>query len=191
MKEELVVLKEIDFKSLEKLVSAAAESLAKMSDSLAHVAKLSMAGYDEIKARRDHSRLKSLYVGLVGYSGSQMMAAGNLSLYLNNLEGGADDIYLQKTWDGFVSQLTNLISELREIIKDWKDERSDFVLEEAYSDLRDAFIGRLGILDELQDTKRPETRDELRKTRALQEKWLGLIDSLRRAIKTLATYLKG
>ncbi|MEM1150696.1 MAG: hypothetical protein AAGI03_09080, partial [Pseudomonadota bacterium] len=126
---------EINFRGLAELVSASAESLGKLAESIARVLRLSLAGLDEVRARRDHARLKILYMDLCSYIADQTGTVWVLVEYQNLYNDGANERALEATWAKYTEMVADLMTELQPITVQWKKERSNFVLTTAYRDL--------------------------------------------------------
>lgn len=179
----------VDLGGIANAITAAAESLGKFADSVSKVASLSIAGYDEVTARKDQARLKQLYMKLVDYETVQGNAEHALETYIKYCESGATEAHLGPIWSEFRSKIDTLAAELTPIVEAWKTEQADFILEEAYVTLRKTLSVRSELFFDFLKMDEPKTAEEVAQVRLLHQAWTHLMSELKRSRVALSSYL--
>ena len=185
-------------KSVADLLGAAADGLSKLADSIAHIASLSLGGYDEVSARHIRARLKDIDARLVDVH--RRLNAGVMSGiegYIATAEaynakkaaaGGRG--FLQAKWKEFVSILPMPLEQVQELLDDVKAERSDFILEQTYGEIISTLHSRVDILKNLMMLPPPTTPEEIDALKEVLPQYDRLRKSASEASKAFAKYLK-
>jgi len=177
----------VDIQKLGDVLKAAADAIAKLGDSIAHLVTLGAQGWDAASARRTHSRLIDLRKRLISYRRSQGAVASTFDGYVARIDAGR--MPRQLDWTMATNGLLPLIQELSSLIEDLKAERSDFVLEVAYESLYATLDARLTLFQRLREGDAPRSPEQVEALRAAVAQWGRLRQVLGDASDALAAYL--
>jgi len=175
----------LTYKAALDLIGAAGDAMIKLTDGFKHMVTTGYAGYNHIAAKKTHKRLVDLSAR------SAMLARGHQSVLVYSI----DDYFripnpTEGDWSRVVKGIKEVIEEITEILDDVKKERSDFVLEDAYSKLIESLSVRKGLLAKLSRIPPPKSKDEMESLRKIHEEYKRLLDNFRNAIEQMNLYLK-
>lgn len=173
------------FKEVIEALGAAGDAIAKLTDGIKHLVVTGNDGYEYISAKREHSRLIDLSARLSHLSGHyNIRVVESIDEYLKKENPTIYD------WYTVQAGIEKAITEVHSILQDVKEERSDFVLEEAYFTLSETINTRATLLSRLEAIPQPAADEQLEDLRTINEKYKILIEKLNEAIKELNEYLK-
>lgn len=190
----------VDLKGLGELVDAISRSMGNIAESIARVISLGDRGLSEISARNALSALKDLDSRLKFLaSATQVALIRNFHDYvelgreaLSADEGEKDrfDIKLKGAWTAIVSSVSEITRETTELLSKIRNDRSDFVLEEAYGILAGSLNDRIGILKKIRDADPPKSSAELNELNDVAGKYDTLRAKTLNAVDQLSAYIK-
>jgi hypothetical protein len=173
------------FKDAVEAVGAAGDAIINITDSIAHLVKTGKGGYDVIAASREYDRLLDLSAkstNLVNLK--QVVVVKSIEDYL------ALEDPTNHQWNSVKEGVQSVINGVKLLLTNVKEERSDFVLEEAYSRMGITLQSRALILKKISALPKPETKEELEQLKKLNKEYKRLITSFSEAIKQLNKYIK-
>jgi hypothetical protein len=173
------------FKDAVEAISAAGDAIESLTDSIAHLVKTGNDGYDFIAATREYNKLKDLSArstNLVNLK--QVVVVKSIDEYL------ALDEPTNYQWDSLIQGIQSVLGNVKLLLDDVKEERSDFVREDAYAKMGFSLQSRTMLLDKISKLPKPNSQEELDQLRELNEEYKRLIASFGDAIKQLNMYLK-
>lgn len=173
------------FKEVIEALGAAGDAIVKLTDGIKHLVSTGNDGYEYVSAKREHARLKDLSARLSQLSSYQnVRVVENIDEYLQTKNPSPLD------WHAVQDGISQAITEVYSILKDVREERSDFVLEEAYFSLSVTINSRAALLSQLQSIPQPKSTEELKGLSEVNDKYKILIKNLNAATKALNEYLK-
>ncbi|MFT5306705.1 MAG: hypothetical protein ACI89M_002231 [Chitinophagales bacterium] len=173
------------FKDAVEAIGAAGDAIESLTDSIGHLIKTGNDGYDYVAANREYNRLKDLSArstNLVNLK--QEAVVKSIDGYL------AIDKPSNYDWDSLIQGIPDVVSNVKLLLDDVKEERSDFILEDAYAKMGSSLQSRTMVLNKISSLPKPNSKEELEQLRKLNEEYKRLIASFKDAIKQLNTYIK-
>lgn len=188
-----VKLELIDLEKLAKLLHAATDALKSLGDSIAHLVRLSVQGWDAAEARLRNKRLRTMVRDYNMYSIGQMEAVRLLDDCIDRIDDEKRAVnydYYNLAWDESMRKIEQFTMQVHQFLRELKAEKSEFVLEKSYTELAEAFSGRITLFEHLKKCLPPTTFEERAALRQAIEEWYRLGKALQRTIDTLTQYLK-
>jgi hypothetical protein len=159
------------------------DAIVKITDGVKHLIETSSEGVDVILAENTKSRLKDLSARSTQFSVKQNIVVTQ----------SIDDYLIHPTpmgWHDVTNSLSEVLTNGKSLLDDWHEERSDFILEDAYATISATLSSRLNLLQKLVELPPPTTPDELTALSKINVQYKRLIEIFRNAIKELNAYLK-
>ena len=183
---ETNALKRINlFKDAVEAIGAAGDAIENLTNSIAHLIKTGSEGYDYVAAKREYNRLKGLSARSTNLINlKQEAVVKSIDEYL------ATDSPSNYEWDSLIQGIQGVVGDVRLLLDDVKEERSDFVLQDAYIKMGSSLQSRTMILNKISSLPKPNSEEELEQLRKLNDEYKRLIASFKEAIKQLNTYIK-
>jgi len=177
-------------KSVSEVLKIAAEAMSKVGDSLAHLTRIGVQGYDALAARRAHSQLSGLRVSLgILYGASNIRIVRSIDEYIDLARSSRlDDASRQ--WNAVVHLLTETTTRVEDLLTEVNKIRNDFVLEEAYSTIQRSLYGRLSLFEKLKALPAPLAGDTLEALAHVAAEYRRLMEATDNASEQLAAYIK-
>jgi len=173
------------YKELIDAISAAGDAITKIVDGIKHLIVTGASGYNYVAAERERKRLVEISARATNLQARhQARVVRDLDEYVNKPNPNPLDWYAVK--DG----IAYVIENIKELLDDVGKERSDFVLESAYSKLLETMGARVSLLTRISKLNPPNTREEKDALRELNSKYNRLLSSFREAIEQLNLYIK-
>lgn len=164
-------------------IGALGDAISSITDGVKKLVVTSTKGVDYVLAEKTRSDLKDL-----GAKSMQFTITNNM-FFINSIEE-----YLFRrtpdTWKEVKISLTSVLTDGEELLSEWKEQRSDFVLEEAYEKLYSSLHSRLSIVKKINHLGPPETEEELEALKKVKVEYESLIIQFREAVKELNLYIK-
>jgi len=179
--------------AIAKALSDAAASVDKFADGLTKLVKLGdTVGFRLSEAKRAEARLTNIRART-----TQLLVAQRTVL-IENLDGYINKVRAQKldrasaspSWNAVLDDVSDVLVQVKTLLGDVKNERSDFVNEDAYAEFLEALEGRAAILGRLREVPPPVTEGELSDLEGVRDKYQVLMSSLGRANAALAEFIK-
>lgn len=173
------------FKDAVEAVDSAGDAIISLTDAFAHLIATGSKAYDVVSAKNDYNRLIDLSA-----------RSTNLVNLKNVVVVESIDDYLAKDnpsnydWDSLKQGIQSVMGDVKLLLSDIKEERSDFVLEDAYSKMGKTLKSRSVILEKIAVLPKPNSKEELEQLGKLNEKYKKLIDSFSKATEQLNEYIK-
>jgi hypothetical protein len=178
----------VDLQKLGGVLKDAADAIARLGDSVAHLVRLGVQGYDAAAARRTRARLIEIRKGLVSMARSQGVLALTFDSYVARIEAGRQPN--AREWQSATAKLPLLVESVQSLLGELRRDRSEFVLEEAYERLHATLGARLALFERLRAAEAPRRPEEIEAIKAAVAEWSRLREELDRASAALAAYLK-
>ena len=164
------------------------DAIGKIADGIKHAVVTGVEGYDAVKERRSQARLFGVISGSVDQSHLNIVATSEARAYislkpLNDAERSDD-------WTAVLEKVGKALANVSALTDDLGKERSDFVLEPAYVQLKMTLAARERLLDELRRMSPPASAEELDVLNDAVARYDVLVHELDRARDGLNAYLK-
>tara|TARA_Y100001970_G_scaffold181203_1_gene220562 strand:+ start:32 stop:664 length:633 start_codon:yes stop_codon:yes gene_type:complete len=173
------------FKDVVEAVGAAGDAIISLTDSIEHLVVTGSDAYDYVSAAREHNRLKDLSArGTNLVHMKQSIIVETIDEYL---EKSNPDIH---DWNNIKADVLVIIDDVGLLLADIEQERSDFVLEEAYAKLGKTLHQRAIILDKIRALPKPSSPEELEQLNQINLKYKRLIQAFKEAIVQLNIYIR-
>jgi hypothetical protein len=173
------------YKELIGAIGAAGDAITKIVDGLKYLILTGASGYNYIAAERERKRLVEISARATNLQGRhQAIVVRDLDEYLDKPHPSPLDWYAVK------EGITYVIENIKALLDDVGKERSDFVLESAYSKLLETMSARVTLLSRISKLDPPNTTEEKEALRELNSEYKRLLNSFREAIEQLNVYLK-
>lgn len=173
------------YKLVLDLLGAAGDAMVKLTDGFKHMITTGYAGYNHVAAKRAHKRLVDLSARATNLlAAHQSLAVRSIDEYISKPEPTSDD------WYAIIECITYVIEEIKKILDDVQEERSDFVLEDAYSKLSESLASRASLLQQLFGMPAPKSEREKRLLSKINAEYKRLLENFKDAIIQLNLYLK-
>jgi hypothetical protein len=182
----------VDLGELGKVLGAAADAIAKLGDSIAHLISLGVRGWDDVSARSTRKRLISISAKLTVMGGrGNMGVIESLRTYIRAYEGreSLEGYTQQQLWNELLSKLGAALPEVESLFTQLARDRSDLVTQDIYRDLIDALNARTMILEGLSRSVAPTSIAEIDALREAAEKYDALHRKLYLTIDSLHRYI--
>lgn len=167
------------------LVTAAAEALGKVADSLKTFVVTGYQGYSFVAAQRQHERLKDISARATDLANTkQALVTRSIDEYL------AKPNPTQSDWLEVTDRIERATLGVTELLRDIRNERSDLVLEEAYSKLLDSLQSRSLMLNKLSRLPPPSSPEERDALIQLNVQYKALLEAFRNTIRELNAYIR-
>ena len=154
----------LTWKGALELLKALGEAMVILTDGIKHMVATGYAGYSEISAKRTHKRLVDFSARVTYlWTVPQYQFTVTIDDYL------AMPCPREEDWLAIGIGTNDLIYELDKVLNDLRKERSDFVLESAYSKITESLSYRAAILENIYDMPQPTTEDEKEILRKINE----------------------
>jgi hypothetical protein len=166
-------------------IGAAGDAIAKLTDGVKHLVVTGAQGYDYVAAKRDHDRLRDISARAtdLAYSHNAVVIS-SIDAYLALKHPTPGD------WHVITEGTQRVIDSVKVLLDDVRNERSDFVLEDAYGKLAGSLQSRGLLLGKLAKLPAPKTAQERAALRQLNAKYKVLLANFEAAIAELNLYLK-
>jgi HEAT repeats/PBS lyase HEAT-like repeat len=176
-----------------KMLGVTADAIAKLGDSIAHLVKLGVRGWDDVAARRTRAKLIAISAQL-----SVMGGRGNASVveslrtYIAAHEGRdhLEDFTKEQLWDKLLSRIRAALPEVKSLFAELAENRSDLVTQDIYHDLISALNDRAMILEKLSTSSPPTSAAEIDALRDAAERYDALRHNLHSTINGLHWYIR-
>lgn len=178
--------------ALEKLVKVlgdTGDAISKLTKGFSDLVSTSVKGYDYVKAAREQARLKDISSKLAGLMAINANNVSKIDEYIVLVEKKKSSS-LTPAWRDVTVPLAKALLSVKELLEDVQVERSDFILEKAYLNLRETLERRTAVLGSLLDITAPQTPDEVSLLRAASEKYKVLIENTKACLEQLNAYIK-
>jgi hypothetical protein len=173
------------FKDAVEAVEAAGDAVISLTDAIKHLVVTGSGGYDYVAAARERNRLKDLSARSTNLvSLKQAVVVRNIDEYLEKPNPSNAD------WDNIKFGVQSVINDVKVLLTDIREERSDFVLEEAYAKLGNTLQQRSIVLDKIAALPKPSNPEELEQLQQINLQYKRLIAAFQEAVKQLNIYIK-
>lgn len=189
----MAAIEVVDLEKLGGVLKDAADALAKFGDAIAHLVGLSSHAWDQISARRARARLTEIYVAtreLVERQGVILNQFSDIADHLPTNSRRENFTAKQSDWEQATTALLPVVRVVKEVLEDVRNERSDFVLEEAYDTLRVTLDERMTLFDKLRQSEIPSTAAQQAALKKAVYQWRRLLQALRDSSEALRQYLR-
>lgn len=176
-------------KDLADAIGSAGDAVAKIADGIKHLVVTGVEGYDATKDRISRLRILDASVRATRLSISQIAMHDELESFVIRQEQ-QDDQDRTAEWQAVLDATDPVLEEVLTLVDCLDKERSDFVLEPAYVQLRESLAARQRLLAELRRMPPPASPEEVRLARKVSERYDVLIREVRRARDEMNTYIK-
>jgi hypothetical protein len=167
------------------LVAAAAEALGKVADGLKTFVVTGYQGYSFVAAKRQHERLKDISARATDLvSTKQGLVTRSIDEYLAMRDPTPGD------WWAVTDRIDRAALGVTQLLGDVRDERSDLVLEEAYSKLLGSLQSRNLMLTKLRSLPPPSSPEEREALAYLNVQYKALLEAFGATIKELNAYIR-
>jgi hypothetical protein len=166
-------------------LDAAAKAIATLGDSIAHLVGLGDHTWQTVSARNTRKRLIDLSARastLVTVKNGALVSS--LEKYINDTKPTA------KEWSDVTKGIQDVITDATDLLRDLEAERSDFVLQEAYQDLKAALGARVSILTELGNLPPPTSEAERKALKQVDANYKKVVANTKVAISEMNKYLQ-
>jgi hypothetical protein len=134
----------VDLSMLGKALGDAADAVGKLGDSFAHLVSLGQQGWDAASARATRNRLRDISARLTILSQQQnVRVIVSLDEYIREAQNGLSTNLLQTAWSQLLSHLTDTLRDVKALLGDLEQERSDLVTQTVYQDLIETLGSRV------------------------------------------------
>jgi hypothetical protein len=166
------------------LVSAAAEALRKVAEGLKTFVVTGYQGYSFVAAKQQHERLKDISARATSLATTkQALVVNSIDEYLAKPMPSASE------WRAVTKRIEQATVGVTELLRDIKAERSDLVLEEAYSKLLASLTSRNLMLNKLSQLPPPSTPEEREALAQLNVQYKLLLQAFATTIRELNAYI--
>ena len=173
------------FRDAVEAVEAAGDAIISLTDGIKHLIATGTDGYDYVAAKRERNRLKDLSARSTNLiSLKQTLVVQTIDEYLAKPNPSNAD------WDNIKFGVQSVIIDVKLLLSDVRDERSDFVLEDAYGKLGNTLQQRSVVLDRISALPKPTTPEELEQLKQMNLQYKRLIAAFQDAVKQLNEYIK-
>jgi hypothetical protein len=189
----------IDLKGLGNAIDAAADALGKLADSLAHAVSLGDKGYSVVRARVIKSTLKDIDARLTDLAQTTQSAlVQNMHGYVElarrmiQATGGSRETLraeLRSSWKPVVDGIRDVLTKTKNLLNELRQDRSDFVLEDARGALLSALDAKVGLLDTLRFGEFPEDLEQINQLRIVADKFDVLRHKTIEALTQMSKYI--
>lgn len=159
------------------------DSIVKITDGIKHVVVTSKEGVSFVLAKKTKSELKDLSA-----TSTQFAAQQNVSVIQSI------DEYLEfpnyRDWPVVQQKLNDVLFRGTELLTEWNEERSDFIVESSYTQLLETLNARVNILQRLNSMEAPTEKKELEALREVNERYKALVQQFKNAVQELNVYIK-
>jgi sporulation protein YlmC with PRC-barrel domain len=166
-----------------KALGELGDSVVKITDGVKHVVVTGGEGVSFVLAKKTKSELKELSA-----VSTQFAAQQNIRVVQSI------DEYLEypntRDWPVIQQKLSDVLLRGTELLSEWNEERSDFIVESSYIQLVESLNARVSILQKLSSMEAPTTKKELEALSEVNEKYKALIKQFKNAVQELNTYIK-
>jgi hypothetical protein len=177
---ELVLYKEIV-----GLLGATGDAIIKITDGIKHLIVTGVSGYNHIAADRERKRLIRMSAVATDLASThQAIVVRSIDEYLDSSEPTIFD------WIAVKEGVSGVLEEIRDLLDDVREERSEFVLESAYERLLRSLGIRSSFLEGLSRVPPPTTEEERDALREINNEYKRLLKAFSEAIEQLNLYLK-
>ncbi len=172
------------YKEIIESIGAAGDALTKIVDGIKHLVVTGTSGYNYVAAERERKRLIEISARATNLQARhQARVVRDIDEFLKKNNPNAMDWYAVK------GGITYVIENIKNLLDDVGKERSDFVLESAYSKLLEALGDRVSLLTKISELRLPNTQEEKDALRELNAEYKRLLSCFRDAIAMLNEYL--
>jgi hypothetical protein len=159
------------------------DSVVKITDGVKQVVITGGEGVSFVLAKKTKSELKDLSAT------SAQFAAQQNARVIQSI-----DEYLKypsaRDWPAVQQKLSNVLLRGTELLTEWNEERSDFIVESSYAQLLETLNARVNILQKLSSMEAPTTKEELEALSEVNERYKTLIQKFKNAVQELNAYIK-
>jgi len=169
------------YKEIADVLGAAGDAIIKITDGIRHLVVTGATGYSHIAAQRERKRLVEISA-----------VATDLRLTHQGALVRSIDEYLESSrgWYTVSRGISLVLGQVRALLDDVREERSEFVLETAYEKLLEALAGRVSLLERLEGVPPPTTEQEREALREINNEYKRLLKAFGEVIQQLNVYLK-
>jgi hypothetical protein len=166
-------------------VGAAGDAISKLTDGIAHLVSTANSGWAYVSASNVKSRLNDISARATSLAAiKNVRVVESIDEYLKHPHPTIPD------WDAVNERFAGVIIEVKGLLDNLKSERSDFIREDAYAKLVQTLASRSSLLDKLRTLPPPETSEERKALRLINDKYKVLILNFQAAVRELNAYLK-
>ena len=176
-----------------KMLGVTADAIAKLGDSIAHLVKLGVRGWDDVAARRTRAKLIAISAQLSVMGGrGKPSVVESLRTYIAAHEGRdhLEDFTKEQLWDKLLSRIRAALPEVKSLFAELAENRSDLVTQDIYHDLISALNDRAMILEKLSTSSPPTSAAEIDALRDAAERYDALRHNLHSTINGLHWYIR-
>lgn len=159
------------------------DSVVKITDGIKHIIVTGGEGVSFVLAKKTKYELIKLSA-----TSTQFAATQNASVIQSI------DEYLRhpnaRDWPFVQQKLSNVLFRGSELLKEWNEERSDFIAEPAYAELLETLNARVSILRKLNSMDAPTTKEELEALHVVNHRYKILVHQFKSAVQELNIYIK-
>jgi hypothetical protein len=172
-------------KNLSLALGAAAGAVTAITNGVTSLSKTAESGWSELSAWRTRTRLIDISAR------ATQLANENQSTVINRI-----DDYLNKNnptvadWLAVTQPLSSVISDVKDLLDELRDERSVFISEPAYITLMQTLDPGQLDLSKLQTLPPPTTAAEREELLEIRTKYKILLEKFQAAVQELNTYIK-
>jgi len=172
-------------KNLSLAMGGLALAIKAVAEGIASLGKTADSGWSELSARRTRQRLTDISAR------AAVLASENQSIVINGIDG-----YLEKSkptvadWLALTQPLNAVVSDLKVLLDELREERSDFIAEPAYAILVQALDPAQLYLSQLQTLPPPTTAEEREALLEIKAKYKILLENLQSAVRELNAYIR-
>ena len=166
-----------------KALGELGDSIVKITDGIKHIVVTGGEGVSFVFAKKTKNDLKELSAESTQFAISQnAKIVESIDEYLLNPS--------KYDWPFVQKKLSDVLLLGTELLMEWNEERSDFIVEASYEKLLDSLNSRISILEKIKSMEAPTTEEELGALSEVNKKYKALINNFREAIRELNTYIK-
>jgi hypothetical protein len=159
------------------------ESVVKITDGIKHIVVTGEEGVSFVLAKKTKSELKELSALSTQFAATQNTSViQSIDEYLLNPN--------TRDWPFVQQKLSNVLLRGSELLTEWNEERSDFIIEPSYVQLLETLNARVNILQKLSSMGAPTTKEELEALSVVNYRYKHLVQQFKRAIQELNSYIK-
>lgn len=165
-------------------VGATGDAMVKLTNGMKHVIATGAEGYASLSARRERDRLVDLSARATNLASTKNVAVVSaIDEYLERKQPTLED------WESVKLHLRYVLGDIGTLLNDFREERSDLVLEPIYSEIISSFNSRVTILNRLSQLPPPTTKSERDALFEINRQYKRLIAESQENINQLNTYI--
>lgn len=179
------------YKEIADVLGAAGDAIIKITDGIRHLVVTGATGYSHIAAQRERKRLVEISAVATDLRLTHQGAlVRSIDEYLESSLPKKVSWRTKRGWYTVSRGISLVLGQVRALLDDVREERSEFVLETAYEKLLEALAGRVSLLERLEGVPPPTTEQEREALREINNEYKRLLKAFGEVIQQLNVYLK-